>query len=259
MRFGVCGGPEMAETAAVAGYDYFEWGVQALLKPREPRAAFLDARARAASAALPCEACNVFLPADLKIVGPVVDTPAIDTYVRTACERAAEARLATIVFGSGGARRIPDGFPRERAMDQIHAFLELAARHAESAGITIVVEPLRRQECNVLNTVDECAEVVRKARSPAIRLLVDDYHWAHNGETAASIEQQAPLFRHMHVSTKPNRRTPAAEPCPDLEAFLATVRKIGYGGRISIEASIQNPAAELPAALRLMKEQLGIV
>ncbi|MDD5708285.1 MAG: TIM barrel protein, partial [Kiritimatiellae bacterium] len=249
----VCGAPPCAKVAKQAGFDYFEWSVQGFLQPQSDRAAFLEALAAARAAPLPCPVCNGFLPGTLKIVGPQVDATAVEAYVATACARAAEAGVDTIVFGSGGARQVPDGFDRKQAEAQIAAFLKLLSPHARQHGVTIAVEPLRFAECNILNTVAECAAAVRAADSPAIRLLVDGYHWACNAEATADIMAAAPLFCHMHVATQANRRTPGAEPCEALPRFLAAVRQIGYRGRMSIEGRIDMPETELPAAARMLR------
>jgi sugar phosphate isomerase/epimerase len=250
MKFGVCGSPEIAVVAANAGFDYFEWSVQGFLQPQADSADFLKALEAVRAAPLPCPVCNCFLPGSLKIAGPDVNAAAIEVYVAVACERAAVAGVDTIVFGSGGARQIPEGFDRAEAERQILAFLKLLAPIAARHGVVIAIEPLRHAECNVLNTVAECARMTTLADHAAIRLLVDGYHWACNGEAEADIVAAAPLFRHMHVATQANRRPPGAESCQALPRFMKTVRQIGYDGRLSIEGRIENPAAELPVALK---------
>lgn len=257
MKFGVCGAPECAAVAAAAGYDYFEWSVQAFLQPRAGEEAFREALKQVRAAPLPSPVCNGFLPGDLKVVGPAVDAAALEAYVTTACTRAAVAGVDTIVFGSGGARAIPEGFDRAEANRQILAFLKMLAPIAARHGVCIVIEPLRFAECNVLNTVAESAQMARAADAESIQLLVDGYHWACNGEPEADIVAAAPLFRHMHIATRAKRRTPGAEPCEALPRFLRTVGRIGYTGRLSIEGKIEHPAVELPAALRLMREGVG--
>jgi sugar phosphate isomerase/epimerase len=253
MKIGVCGGPGIAAEAARAGFDYFEWSVQTFLQPRAERADFLRALEQVRAAALPCEVCNCFLPGDLKVVGPQVDLAAVERYVTVACERAGEAGVKIIVFGSGGARMVPEGFDRGQAETQLAGFLRLVAPPAQRHGVAIAVEPLRRAECNIFNTVSECATAVRAAQSPAIRLLADSYHWAHNGETAADIVAAASLLRHMHVATQANRRAPGTEPCQALTAFLETVRSIDYRGGISFEGRLGDPAAELPLAAGILR------
>ena len=253
MNIGVCGSPEVAAPAAAAGFDYFEWSVQAFLQPRAEASAFEQALAAVKAAPLPCPVCNCFLPGDLKVTGPAVDDAALDAYAATACARAAAAGVDTIVFGSGGARQVPEGFDKAEAERQIVAFLKRLGPVARRHGVFIAIEPLRRAECNILNTVAESARVTRLVDDENIRLLVDGYHWACNDEAEEDIVSASPLFRHMHVATRANRRAPGAEPCEALPRFLRTVRRIGYTGRLSFEGRLDNPAAELPAAAALLR------
>jgi hypothetical protein len=58
MQYGICGGPECADEAARAGFDFFEWNVTSLLRPREDESAFSEALEQAVSAALPCPVVN---------------------------------------------------------------------------------------------------------------------------------------------------------------------------------------------------------
>src|SRR5512133_747590 len=134
MKFGVCGGPKVARIAKAAGYDYFEWGVGDLLHPREDEIVFQAALAEARAVGLPFPAANVFVPADLKITGPVVDSQALKSFVTTAFERAEQAGVERIVFGSGAARRIPDGFDRQIAWGQLVAFCQLMGPIAQQHG-----------------------------------------------------------------------------------------------------------------------------
>ncbi|MEI7437507.1 MAG: hypothetical protein WCL16_11960 [bacterium] len=56
MQLGVCGSPEIVPVAKAAGFDYFEWSVGGLLKPREPESAFREALAAVRAATLPSAA-----------------------------------------------------------------------------------------------------------------------------------------------------------------------------------------------------------
>ena len=252
MQLGVCGDPATAAAASQASFDFVEGTVGGLLKPREPEDAFRQALAAARAAALPVSALNCFVPADLKITGPAVDLSVLSAYVATAMVRAEQAGVETIVFGSGGARRIPDGFDRQAAHRQLVAFCAMAAPLAGAHGVTLVVEPLCRAECNVLNTVSECAALVREIAHPALRLLVDAYHLLRDGDSCADIATYADLLAHVHIATRDNRLPPGAEPC-DFAPFFHALAQGGYQGRISIEAKITDPARELPQAPALMR------
>jgi len=256
MKFGVCGGPELAQVAQKAGYDYFEWSVGGLLHPREDESIFEEALASVRAVGLPCPALNVFIPGDLKITGPEADLKALETYVSTAFRRAEIAGILIIVFGSGGARKIPEGFDRAAAFQQLVEFGMMAGPIAQRHGVTIVVEPLNVTETNVLNTVEESAKLVLEVNHPNFRLLVDGYHWAKDNDTEEGILDNADLICHTHIATVDGRRPPRPE--DDCAIFLSTLQKSGYNDRISIEGKIDHPAEELSVALKTMRQLLEI-
>jgi len=252
MQFGVCGDAGMAEAAAKAGFDFVEGTVGKLLKPRESRDAFRVALEAVRAAGLPCPVVNCFVPGDLKITGPEADPGKLRDYVTATFDRAGQAGVEVVVFGSGGARQIPDGFSREAAHGQLVAFCSMAGPIASDNGVTIAVEPLHRPDCNVLTSVSETAALVEDVAHPAVRLLADSYHLFLEEASCEAVARHAGLLAHVHVATVPNRLVPGAEPCA-LDAFFEALRQGGYAGRISIEARITDPAAELPAALSALR------
>lgn len=253
MRFGVCGDMKLGSVAAQASYDYMEWSVAELLRPLKPEDAFREACEMVSGSALPYEVANCFVPTELKITGPDADMSALEAYVRTTMARAEQIGLKVIVFGSGDARRIPEGFDRQRAHEQIVVFCRMVGPIAQAHGVTIAVEPLNKADCNVLNTVAECAGLVNEVDHPAIRLLVDAYHMMRDGDAVRSIEEHGHLLTHVHIATIPNRLAPAAEDCQFAD-FFGALAKAQYNGRVSIEAKINNPETELPAALLMMRK-----
>lgn len=255
MKYGVCGGPEIALAAKAAGYDYFEWSVGGLLHPREDESIFEAALAEVKATGFPCPAVNVFIPGDLKITGENVDFGALEYYVSTAFRRAERTGVEVIVFGSGGARKIPEGFDRERGWAQLVQFGRMLAPLAGEHGVTVVVEPLNLTETNVINSVSEGAKLVREVNHPNLRLLVDGYHWAKDHETADGILANGELLKHTHVATVDGRRPPREG--DDCVVFFDLLRQVGYDGRVSIEGNIADPQNELPAALKVMKRLAG--
>ena len=253
MLFGVCGDAKIAEVAIRESYDFAEWSVPALLKPREGDDAFSATLDDLRAAGLHYPVANCFVPGNLKITGSEVDNSALQAYVTITMKRARRAGVEVIVFGSGGARRIPDGFDPRVAKEQIIAFCRMVAPIAHDHGVTVVVEPLNKAECNVLTTVDECATLVKDVAHPALRLLVDAYHLMRDGDSYGDIVKHGRLLAHIHIATIPHRLAPAAEDC-DFSAFFDALAEAQYTGRISIEGKITNPQTELPAALAIMRK-----
>lgn len=144
MRFGVCAGPEQAEILAEAGYDFIELSVAGHLMTEEDDHTWLHTiKAKLRALPLPPETFNSFVRVG-KIVGPDVDFDALQRYVRTACFRASSIGGRIIVFGSGGARNIPEGFDPAQARQQLFKFLHLCDAEANSLGLTIAIEPLQK-------------------------------------------------------------------------------------------------------------------
>jgi sugar phosphate isomerase/epimerase len=239
MLIGICGGPEIAPAALAAGYNYLELNTQTHLVGEADEAVFQPILEQIRNCGLPCMASNVFVPAHLKITGPQVDFARLTHYVGIVLERAERAGIRAIVFGSGGARRIPDGFERGRAYEQLVAFGRMLAPVAADHSVTIAVEPLNSGETNVLNSVSEGLQYVKDVNHPAFRLLVDAYHWAKEQEPASDIVTAGPWLAHAHIATYANRLPPGAENC-DFGPFFNGLKQSGYDVRISIEAGWEN-------------------
>ena len=252
MEFGVCGQPDIASVLGEVGYDFVEVHVQRDLKTDGTAEEFQPLLDQLRVAAVPVTAANCFVPGDLKITGPNVDMDALTRYVQTAFDRASQAGIDTIVFGSGGARRIPDGFGRDVAWQQLLDFGQMIAPVAQSFDITVVVEPLNRRECNVFNSVGECAKYVRQINHPHVRLLVDAYHWAQENDSYQDLVESLPLIRHAHIATYESRMAPSLEAC-DFGPFFAALKQGGYSGRISIEGKWNDLESDAAAALQELK------
>ena len=257
MRFGMCGNWDKAGLFRKEGFDYYEISVGELCCPREGEEVFAERLRKAQAAPLPVAVANCFVPGDLKITGPAVDAAALHAFAATAVARAARAGVKIIVFGSGDARRIPDGFDRAAAWRQLVAFGKDVAQLAAAAGVTIAVEPLNSADCNVITTVAEGADYVRAVGDPAVRLLVDSYHWGKDGGTEQEIRDAASLLCHVHVATWPSRRVPGFEDC-GLDRFLALLRSLGYDGGVSFEGNLPDGDAELAGVAARLRQWAGV-
>ncbi len=253
MRIGICGGPEIAPVAQAAGYDYIELNTQSHLQGEADESVFQPILDQIKNCGMPCLAANVFVPSHLKITGPEVDITRLTRYVTTVMERAERAGIRSIVFGSGGARRIPDNYDPYMAYAQLVTFGRMAGPIAADYGVAIAVEPLNRGETNVINSVREGAHLVNDVNHPAFRLLVDAYHWAKENEPAGDIVAAGGLLAHAHIATYANRLPPGAEAC-NFTPFFAALKKAGYDLRISVEAGWKDMKTQAEPALKTLRK-----
>ena len=254
MRFGVCTSFEHLPALAAAGFDYVESSVAPVLKPEQPESDILPGL-KAALAAYPLtpEAFNVFLPGDLKVVGPQVDPARQGRYLASAFARVAALGGQIVVFGSGGSRNVPDGFDRAEAERQITDFLRLAAPLAAAQGVTVAIEPLNRGECNIINSVAEGMEYVQAVGHPNIQVLSDLYHVALEGQSFEETRAAGTALRHVHVAGAEGRRAPNRDDVEHLTPFFRVLKEMGYDGRVSVEGGwkdLPGQAAETLDVLR---------
>jgi sugar phosphate isomerase/epimerase len=249
---GYCVGLKGLETAKAAGFDYVELGVTEIAALSD--ADFETAVAHVKAVGLPTPNANLFLPASIRLTGPQPTDPDVElAYVRKAFQRLSRLGVTIVCFGSGGARRVPDGFPQDQAFQQLVAFGKRIAPEARANGITIVIEPLRRQESNIINSAAEGLDLVNAINDPNFQLLIDFYHLASEHEDPAIILRAAPHLRHLHMANPTGRVFPLQWAEYDYSAFFANLRTIGYSGRMSVEASSKDLAAEAPQTIALLR------
>ena len=232
MRYGICTGSDNLLPALTAGYDFVELGMSELM-PSQDDSVFTPVRLALLASPIPLEACNCFLPAALKVVGANVDLAAVRDYMATALRRAAEVGISVVVFGSGGARSIPDGFPPATALQQLSDAVHLAADIAASFGITIAIEPLGT-ECNLINTSFEGEKFIEQLGHPHAQLLVDIYHMSCQNESFAPLRTLASHLVHVHLDSF---HLPPLSGGRDYDApaFFTALACGGYQGRFSLE------------------------
>jgi sugar phosphate isomerase/epimerase len=246
---------DKAGILAAAGANFVEEHIQKLLVPEEDDTAFAPILAKVKAAPLPVIAANCFLPASLPCTGPNVDTARLLRYGDVAFRRAAQCGIRYLVFGSAGARKIPDGFPREKAKEQFVAILKDLAPLALKHGVIIVVEPLHKAECNFINSLAEGAEMVNAANHNHVWLLADIFHMLRDSEPAGEISRWGHLLRHAHIAEKEKRTAPGVKG-DDFRPYLRALRDANYAGALAIECGWGNLAAEAKPALDALKGQL---
>ena len=252
MRFGICTPLENAAAVKAAGWEFVEESVQGLFQGLQASWAGLI---RTTTCPLSIPSANMLVPAVLKITGPEADLNRLKEYMTRVLERAAQTGTKMLVFGSGGARNVPDGFDRDKAKQQIIDFVKMFAPIAQKNGITVVAEPLNKGECNIINTVSEAMEYVKAVDHPNFKCLVDSYHlWLEN-EPVANVAENMSWIKHVHLADKDGRVAPGLSGTADYRPLFKALKAGKYEGMISVEALNFDIEKEGKGVLEFVKKQ----
>lgn len=248
MQIGLCVPPEKLEMITRYGFDYAEIPVEsyALL----PEADFSALLGRVCSLGIEVPAGNFFFPGKLRLTGPAVDRERVLAYIRVAVERAARLGVRVLVVGSGQARSAPEGFSKAEAVRQ---FGEFAARIGDAAapyGISALLECIRPDNSNILNTLAECGALVAALAHPQVGLMADFLQMRGSGEGMSSIVNTVQGILHAHISNSHNTLCPISREEDDYDAFFAVLKQIGYRGRLTVETACYEEGKLSPRLLR---------
>lgn len=146
-----------------------------------------------------------------------------------------------IVLGSGKQRNAIGSVTPAQAQECVAEGLAKLAPHAESRGVTILLEPLAPHLSNIFHTLAETTAVVNRIASPAIQTIFDTHNTA--AETASIeelVSRHRAEIRHVHVNEM-DGRYPGAADYPFLR-LLAALKANSYRGWISVEVFNFNPS-----------------
>jgi D-psicose/D-tagatose/L-ribulose 3-epimerase len=251
VQVGYCTSIKNAEAARAAGFDYIEVSATEIAGLSD--ADFDAAAAQVKQLGVPTPAANLFLPQTIKVVGPDINLEQQTAHVKKVMSRLSRIGVQVLVFGSGGARRVPDGFSKDDAWKQLVDFSRRAAEEAKPAGITVTIEPLRQQETNIINTAAEGLMLVEAVNHPNFQLMIDFYHLASEKEDPAIVLKAKDRLRHLHVANPNGRVFPQTWDEFDYAPFFANLKAIGYDKRISMEGRTDNLAAQGPVTVALLR------
>lgn len=251
-------GMERLDTLARLGFDYVE--LPCAETSRLSDEAFEALLEKLKALKLPCETSNNFFPPTMRLTGPDVDGAAVDAYVEHALTRLERLGVKRVVFGSGGAKNVPEGYPLEDGYKQVISLLKRVAPVAQAHGILIVIEPLRAVECNLINSFEDGVCLARDVDHENVRVLVDYYHLREMDEPAWHLAAWGgEWLRHVHFAQQEGRLCPALDrPDPHYRPFFDALKKAGYDARISCEAyaseDFENDAREALEFLRRLSQ-----
>lgn len=194
-------------------------------------------------------ACNLF-PGRIPLVSLERDLDAVRDYLDVVFSRAVSLGIGKIVFGSGKARSYDAScMSFDEAMERLRELVSsVVVPKASEYGVTILIEPLKRGECNLINTVEEGYSFVSDISSPQFLLMADIYHMNSNGEDLSTLVSSLDRIHHIHIAG--HERSLADTLCnPYILRALSLLKSCGYDETISFETC----DGDLAAALKTLK------
>jgi sugar phosphate isomerase/epimerase len=238
-----------------SGFRLIGTSVSNLLGPNVSEEQFMDNLQKVKAARCKVYMCNVLFPGNLKIAGPEVEEGKVLEHLTFILGRAKKAGIKKLVLGSGGARKLPEGYDKEKAMTD---FIRLGRKMAVAArqhGVTIILESLNSTETNFINTLKEAAAIVRGVDHRAFRLNVDIYHMMKEVESPQEIIKAKDLIVYCEIAERDKRTLPGVTG-DDFRPYLKALRQIRYQGPIIVEGKVSDLATEAPKAHAYLLAQL---
>lgn len=247
IRFGNCISFKDLQKISVMkrlGFDYVESGLAPMYsaETREIDAFFEELYKNN----LKCEAVNVLFGGNIRLTGNDADHPAADEYLNEIFEKTKLLGYNIVVFGSGGARKFPEGFTYEQAADQMTEVCRILEKYAEKYDFTVAVEELNRSETNLINTVGQAEEITDRC-GDRIKIVADYYHIALEGGSLSDMRDLTNIA-HCHTANPAGRFYNKASDDPvankKFKGFVAALKNAGYNGRMSIEGNLSEGSPE---------------
>ncbi len=252
---GIVSSLEQDSLVYASGFRMLGESVGRMLSPSLSEEQFKLNLARIKKAKCKVMICNIFISGKMKIAGPDVEESKVLGYADTVFSRAKRAGVRFIVLGSGGARRIPEGYDVQKAQADFAVLCRKLAMVAGKYGIMIALESLEATETNFLITLKSAAEVVRAVNHPNFKLNADIFHMMREGEGPQSIVDAADVLVYCEIAEKQKRSFPGVMG-DDFKPYLRALRKANFKGYIFIEGSSSNPKNDMPLAFQYLTRQL---
>lgn len=252
MKFGCCAGIDKYKSLVDIGYDFIELSGSSIYKMSETE--FEQVKNVIAKGPIKCAGFNAFLSPDIKVTGDSVDKGKVEEYIDKVVSRGGLLRIKTIGFGSPNSRTVPEGFPKEKAIEQAIDFIKNVSIKAEKHNISILVEPLNKIETNFINNTSEAINVIKQVNCKNVGLLLDLYHfWLEKEDVEIISSSILEYLGHVHIAEESGRTYLVQSQFQKYKTFIDKLKFAGYKGGMSIEASSQDFEADAARSLDILK------
>jgi sugar phosphate isomerase/epimerase len=148
-----------------------------------------------------------------------------------------------MVFGSPKQRETTGGATREEATRRYIDGLAAEAPHAVERGVTILVEALPANQCDVVLSLEEAVSIVKQINSPGVRTMFDTHNAVDETEPhAVLVDRYFDYIRHVHVNETDGGHCGTGDYA--FGPVLKVLRERNYQGWVSLEAFKFEPGAD---------------
>ena len=250
MKFGMCLPASDYARINRVGADYIELGAGSIYRMSDDSFEKLCDDLQGKNL---CYSCNGLVVPEVRLTGSEVNFDSIRSYCEKTFGRLNRLGVKMLVFGSGNAKNVPEGFPMEKAWEQLFEVGNIFSDYAEKFSQTIAVEALRYSEVNIVNTIEDAAFYAHKVNRSNFKILIDFYHMYQNSENLDVIEKYADEIVHIHMAG-PTRGTPDMSEKEFVEERMSLLKKIGYNGGVSFECAMPEDDESVSALLKWYRE-----
>jgi D-psicose/D-tagatose/L-ribulose 3-epimerase len=179
----------------------------------------------------------ILLPGDIRVSDPGFDFAVVADYFARVFPVLAQVAEpdAKIVFGSGAARRIPEGVDRDAAEKRFAASLVAARDAAARNGMRVMLEPLHKGETNLIHTLGEADAFLDAHGIDGVPVVADLFHIEQEGESLDTVTQHIDRIGHAHIADAGRLWLGSGD--GQWREFVATLRDAGFEGPVSLECN----------------------
>jgi sugar phosphate isomerase/epimerase len=251
MKIGVCiGGENNPLRYREAGFEFVEEQLCSLAACSEEE--FAQKKALYEQGELEVLATNLFFPSGISLFrDDIFDY--LDEFLPKAAQRAKSLGVGVCVLGSAGQRTPPAGYDFAKANEHIVKVIRYCCDALALYGLKLAIEPLKRGETNVINTVQEGIDAAKSVARENCGFVLDFFHAYMNGEdlSTLAVEDVKKYLFHVHIA-RPNadRGVPREEDLPVLRKWKKQLDAFGYDKTLSLESGAS--VEEVLAARRIL-------
>ena len=155
-----------------------------------------------------------------------------------------------MIIGSPKQRNVQEGWDYQETWDRTRGTFEACVSVAEECGVYLCIEPLSRDQTNLMSSAAEARKMVAEIDHPHFQTMVD----VCSGSTeelpvAQLLAESARHLYHVHVNDA-NKRGPGFG-STDFVAVLETLKKLDYQRYVSVEVFEFDPDPRTIAAASL--------